>query len=220
MDLLKIWQNKLGQKYTWCINSIAPSNFITCPLMLFLVIMIDYRWCILCAHINSVNLSATIRLSHIYYNGTVYGALYGQSHIYMSYVTWNNFKATACTKTICTNYCSQVQSTLNSGLFAKVRKKTQTENKLVWMVRYNQKNTKKQVWHELKAEIYSFLDSWSDEIKIEIFGHNDQKYVWRKKVRYSVPTKLYLLSIMVVVVSCFGAVLLEMELMHCGKWMH
>lgn len=77
MDLLKIWQNKLGQKYTWCINSIAPSNFITCPLMLFLVIMIDYRWCILCAHINSVNLSATIRLSHIYYNGTVYGALCG-----------------------------------------------------------------------------------------------------------------------------------------------
>jgi hypothetical protein len=24
-------------------------------------------------------------------------------------------------------------------------------------------------------------DEWSDETKIELFGHNDHRYVWRKK---------------------------------------
>lgn len=52
----------------------------------------------------------------------------------------------------------------------------------------------------------------SDETKIELFGHNDQKYVWKREGEAFNPRTPYLLSSMVVVVLCSGPVLLPVEL--------
>ena len=53
---------------------------------------------------------------------------------------------------------------------------------------------------------------WSDETKIELFGHNDQKYVRKREGEAFNPGTPYLLSSMVVVVLCSGPVLLPVEL--------
>ena len=44
---------------------------------------------------------------------------------------------------------------------------------------------------------------WSDETKIELFGHADSCYVWRRRTKKRTP---YLLSSMEVVISFYGAV--------------
>ncbi|CDQ94184.1 unnamed protein product [Oncorhynchus mykiss] len=57
---------------------------------------------------------------------------------------------------------------------------------------------------------------WSDETKIELFGHNEHCYVWRKKEackpKNTIPTVKHRVA-----ASCFGAALLKEGLVHFTK---
>ena len=58
---------------------------------------------------------------------------------------------------------------------------------------------------------------WSDETKIELFGHNDHRYVWRKKGRLAsrwAPSQLWSTG---VAASCCGRALLQEGLVHFTK---
>ena len=49
---------------------------------------------------------------------------------------------------------------------------------------------------------------WLDEQKMELFCHNEQKYVWKQKLRPLTSRTPYLLSSMLMIVSCCRTVLL------------
>ncbi len=54
--------------------------------------------------------------------------------------------------------------------------------------------------------------SWSDETKVEVFGHNSKRYVWHKTTQHITIGTPYPQWNMVVAASYFGAVFLQLEL--------
>ena len=59
---------------------------------------------------------------------------------------------------------------------------------------------------------------WSDETKMELFGHNDHCYVWRKKGEACKPKILSQPWITGVAASCCGGALLQEGLVHFTKY--
>uniref|UniRef100_A0AAZ3REL7 Transposase Tc1-like domain-containing protein n=1 Tax=Oncorhynchus tshawytscha TaxID=74940 RepID=A0AAZ3REL7_ONCTS len=60
---------------------------------------------------------------------------------------------------------------------------------------------------------------WSDETKIELFGHNDHRYVWRKKGEACKPKNTIPTLKHGVAASCCGGALLQEVLVHFTKYM-
>ena len=58
---------------------------------------------------------------------------------------------------------------------------------------------------------------WSDETKIELFGHNDHRYVWRKKGEACKPKNTIPTVKHGVAASCCGGALLQEGLVHFTK---
>ena len=58
---------------------------------------------------------------------------------------------------------------------------------------------------------------WSDETKIELFGHNDHRYVWRKKGEACKPKNTIPIVKHGLAASCSGGALLQEGLVHFTK---
>ena len=72
--------------------------------------------------------------------------------------------------------------------------------------------------HLQKPDVFWKQVLWTDEVKIELFGHNQQRHVWSKKEQHFMKrTPCQLLS-MGVDLSCFGVVLQPVAQETLHRW--